>query len=98
MEALRKYVSFFKLPISFWLRFHASCFQVAHMPSPDVQASYTYAGYRPPQSQTQPANLVPASVSRQVHHSNVPENININMNMNMSKVNKLVGFSMPFHS
>ncbi|XP_065205221.1 serine/threonine-protein kinase PAK mbt isoform X2 [Planococcus citri] len=52
--------------------------QVAHMPSPDVQASYAYAGYRPPQSQTQPANLVPATMPRAIPHSNVPENINMN--------------------
>lgn len=43
----------------------------------EVQASYTYAGYRPPQSQTQPANLVPAAVQRPVQHS-IQDNININ--------------------
>ncbi|KAK7582432.1 hypothetical protein V9T40_013877 [Parthenolecanium corni] len=43
---------------------------------PDAQTSYAYAGYRPPQSQTQPANLIPASVQRPIQHSNIPENIN----------------------
>lgn len=51
-------------------------FQVPHAGVSEVQASYTYAGYRPPQSQTQPANLVPASVQRPVQHSNAPDNIN----------------------
>lgn len=56
---------------------NGSCPQVPHAGISEVQASYTYAGYRPPQSQTQPANLVPAAVQRPVQHS-IQDNININ--------------------